>query len=100
MEYILDLLYFYAACYTLYFLALALRNLGGKKFTLERRLAHADIEGTTHIDKDNIAIIIYAHNSRTTLGNLIREIKSQDYPINHIKVFVILDNCRLDAYGP
>ncbi len=92
MEYILDLLYFYAAVYTLYFLALALRNLGGKRFTVERRLAHAQAD-LNDISKDSIAIIIYAHNSKTTLSNLIREIKAQDYPVNHIKVFVILDNC-------
>jgi glycosyltransferase involved in cell wall biosynthesis len=92
MEYILDLLYFYAATYTLYFLALSLRNLGGRRFMVERKLAHAHSNAAPE-SKDSIAIIIYAHNSKATLGNLIREIKAQDYPINHIKVFVILDNC-------
>ena len=37
--------------------------------------------------------MIYAHNNKDTLQNLIRELKSQDYPIGNFKVFLILDNC-------
>ncbi len=86
MEIILDILYIFAAAYTLYFLALALRNLNDKTFDREKRYSQYE-------EKDNIAVVIYAHNNKKTLANLIREIKSQDYPINNFKVFVILDNC-------
>jgi cellulose synthase/poly-beta-1,6-N-acetylglucosamine synthase-like glycosyltransferase len=86
MEIILNILYFYAAVYSVYFLALAARNLSDKKFAIEKRYSQYE-------DKDNLAIVIYAHNSRNSLENLIKEIKSQDYPINHVKIFVILDNC-------
>lgn len=86
MEIILDILYIFAAAYTLYFLALALRNLNDKPFTREKRYSQYE-------EKDNIAVVIYSHNNKKTLANLIREIKSQDYPINNFKVFVILDNC-------
>jgi hypothetical protein len=86
MEYILDILYIYAAAYTLYFLALALRSLNDKKFTAERYYAQYE-------DKDVFAIVVYAHNNKTSLASLVQEIKAQDYPADHVKVFVILDNC-------
>ena len=86
MEIILDVLYIFAAAYTLYFLALSVRNLNDKPFTREKRYSQYE-------EKDNISVVIYAHNNKKTLANLIREIKSQDYPINNFKVFAILDNC-------
>ena len=86
MEIILDLLYIFATAYTLYFLALALRNLNDTKFNREKRMS-------AYEEKDNLAVVIYSHNNKKTLANLVREIKSQDYPISNFKVFVILDNC-------
>ena len=86
MEIILDILYLFAAAYTLYFLALAIRNLNDTPFLREKRLA-------LYEEKDNLAVVIYSHNNKRTLANLVREIKSQDYPISSFKVFVILDNC-------
>lgn len=86
MELILDILYIFVAVYTLYFLALSLRNLNDKKFAKEKRYSQYE-------EKDNLAVVIYAHNNKKTLANLIREIKSQDYPINNFRVFAILDNC-------
>ncbi len=86
MEFILDILYIYVALYSLYFLALALRNLNDKPFKIEKRYSQYD-------EKDNLAIVIYARNNKITLENLIRELKMQDYPINNFRVFVLLDNC-------
>ena len=86
MEFILDILYLFAAAYTLYFLALAIRNLNDRKFLREKRLSQYE-------EKDNLAVVIYSHNNKRTLENLIRELKMQDYPINNFKVFAILDNC-------
>ena len=86
MELILDILYLFVAAYTLYFLALALRNLNDKPFRLEKRYSQYE-------EKDNLAVVIYSHNNRKTLENLIKELKMQDYPINNFKVFAILDNC-------
>ena len=85
MELILDILYIYAALYTIFFLALAIRNLNDKKFRLEKKYSQYE-------EKDNLAVVIYAHNNKDTLQNLIRELKSQDYPIGNFKVFLILDN--------
>lgn len=86
MELILDILYIFAAAYTLYFMALALRNLNDKPFRLEKRYSQYE-------EKDNLAVVIYSQNNKKTLENLIKELKLQDYPINNFKVFAILDNC-------
>lgn len=85
MELVLNILYIYVAIYTVYFLALAVRNLNDKPFKIEKRYAQYD-------EKENLAIVIYARNNKITLENLIREIKMQDYPIDNFRVFVILDN--------
>ena len=86
MEYILDLLYLYIAVYSVYFLALSLRNLKDKPFKIEKRYSQYE-------EKDNLAVIIYSHNNKSTLENIIEQIKMQDYPIDCFKVFAILDNC-------
>lgn len=86
MELILDILYIYIAIYSLYFLALAVRNLNDKPFKIEKRYSQYE-------EKDNIAVVIYARNNRITLDNLVKELKMQDYPINNFRVFIILDNC-------
>ena len=39
------------------------------------------------------AIVIPARNEENVIGNLLDSIKSQDYPAEYIKVFVIADNC-------
>ena len=86
MELILDILFVYVLIYSVYFLALAVRNLNDKPFKIEKRYSQYDV-------KDNLAVIIYARNNKYTLENLIKELKMQDYPINNFSVFVILDNC-------
>lgn len=85
MEFILDILFIYVAIYSLYFLALSLRNLNDKPFKIEKRYSQYDV-------KENIAVIIYARNNKCTLENLIKELKMQDYPINNFRIFTILDN--------
>lgn len=87
MEFILDLLYVYIAIYSVYFLALALRNLKDKPFKIEKRYS-------LYEEKDNLAVIIYSHNNKDTLEALIEQIKQQNYPIDGLKVFAILDNCN------
>lgn len=86
MEYILDILYIYIAVYSVYFLALAIRNLNDKTFKIEKRYSQ-------YGDKENLAVIIYSHNNKVTLEALINQLKQQDYPIDCFKVFAILDNC-------
>lgn len=87
MEFILDILYIYVALYSVYFLALAIRNLNDRPFKIEKRYSEYE-------EKDNLAVVVYAHNNKSTLANLVNEIKMQNYPIDNFKVFVILDNCQ------
>ena len=56
MELILDILYIYIAMYSLYFLALAIRNLNDKPFKIEKRYSQYE-------EKDNLAVVIYARNN-------------------------------------
>lgn len=86
MEVIFDILFVYALLYTIYFVALAIRNLNDNKFKISKRYAQFE-------EKDNIAVIIYAHNNKVTLNNLINQLKSQDYPFESYSIYVILDNC-------
>ncbi len=86
MEYFLDILYVYIAIYSIYFLALALRNLKDKPFKIEKRYAQYE-------EKDHLAVVIYSHNNKATLESIINQLKLQDYPIDSFKVFAILDNC-------
>lgn len=87
MEFILNILYVYVAIYSFYFLALALRNFSDKRFRTEMRYSQHEV-------KNNFAVVIYAHNNKSSLERLIAELKMQDYPINNFRVFVILDNCN------
>ena len=50
MELVLDILYIYAAVYSLYFLALAIRNLNDKPFKIEKRYSQYE-------EKDNLAVV-------------------------------------------
>ena len=86
MQIILNLLYIYVAIYTAYFFALAVRNLFDRKYKIEKRVS-------TGIEEENLAVVIYSHNNKLTLGKLINQIKLQNYPIDRFKIYVILDNC-------
>ncbi|MBE7708833.1 MAG: hypothetical protein E7Z93_00110 [Cyanobacteria bacterium SIG32] len=86
MEYILDILYIYVAVYSIYFLALALRNLCDKPFRTEKKYSQYE-------DKENLAVVIYSHNNKASLEALIEQFKMQDYPIDCFRVYAILDNC-------
>ncbi len=86
MEYILNILYIYIAIYSIYFLALALRNLSDKTFRAEKKYAE-------YAEKEHLAVVIYSHNNKASLETLIEQLKMQDYPIDCFKVYAILDNC-------
>lgn len=86
MQIILNLLYVYVAVYTAYFFALAVKNLFDRKYKIERRTA-------TGIEEENLAVVVYSHNNKMTLGKLVNQLKLQSYPIDRFKMYVILDNC-------
>ena len=86
MELILDVLYVFVAAYTFYFLALSLKSLNDKCF--KKELRHS-----AHQEKENLAVIVYSHNNKNSLRILMDNLKTQRYPDNKYRVFVLLDNC-------
>ena len=88
MEYVLYLIYGYVVIYTFYMLILALRNFKDTPFRIEKKYSKHDEE------KRNFGVIIYSHNNRICLEELIQKFKMQDYPLAKFKVFAILDNCN------
>ena len=88
MTVILSLLYLYFGIYTFYMLILALRNLKDKPFLIEKKYSKYDDY------KNNFAVIIYSHNNKENLENLVNQLKMQDYPLAKFKVYGVLDNCN------
>ena len=88
MKYILFLLYIYLGIYTLYMLVLAFRNLKDKPFALEKKYSAYDSI------KNNLAVVIYAHNNKEGLEELVNQLKLQDYPLGNFRVYAVLDNCN------
>ncbi len=90
MQIILNLLYIYVAIYTAYFFALSVRNLFDRQYKIEKRIS-------TGVEEENLAVVVYSHNNKLTLGKLINQLKLQSYPIDRFKIHVILDNCIDDS---
>lgn len=88
MSIILGILYFYILIYTLYMAVLAVRNLKDNYFSIEKKYSKYDET------KNNFAVIIYSHNHKTNLEELIYELKMQDYQLANFKVYAVLDDCN------
>ncbi len=88
MEFLLSVIYIYVIIYTLYMLVLALRNLKDKPFHIEKKYSKFDE------DKKNFAVVIYSHNHKECLENLVKKLKMQDYPVSNFKVYAVLDDCN------
>lgn len=88
MSIILSILYFYIVIYTVYMLVLALRNIKNNTFYIEKKYSKYDEI------KNNFAVIIYSHNHRANLEELIYQLKMQDYQLGNFKVYAILDDCN------
>ena len=88
MNFILSILYVYVLIYTFYMIVLALRNLKDGPFLIEKKYSMYD--GV----KNNFAVIIYSHNNRESLENLVKQFKMQDYPLGNFRVYAVLDNCN------
>ena len=88
MEFLLSLIYLYLIIYTLYMLILSIRNLKDKPFTIEKKYSMYDDF------KHNFAVVIYSHNHKECLEELVSELKMQDYPLANFKVYAVLDDCN------
>lgn len=88
MEFILYILYLYVIIYTIYFFILSIRNLNDKPFYIEKKYSKYDG------GKKNFAVIIYNHNHKDCLEELVEQLKMQDYPLANFRVYAILDDCN------
>lgn len=86
MELFLNILFIYVAVYSVFFLCLAVRNLNDRRFRIQQKYNSFNF-------KNNFCVIIYSHNNVATLENLVKQLKSQDYPTESFSIYVILDNC-------
>jgi len=88
MSILLSILYFYMFVYTLYFFVLAIRNLRDNSFNIEKKYSKYDET------KNNFAVIIYSHNHKANLEELVYELKMQDYQLANFRVYAVLDDCN------
>lgn len=88
MSIILGIIYIYLLIYTLYMGVLAIRNLKDNYFSIEKKYSKYDET------KNNFAVIIYSHNHKANLEELVYELKMQDYQLANFKVYAVLDNCN------
>jgi len=47
----------------------------------------------SHAPANRFAIIVAAHNEEKVIGNIVRNLKSVDYPADMYDIFVVADNC-------
>lgn len=83
----MTILYFYITCFTIYFTLLALQCLRRRRKVRDKYTAKYN----------NMCVIVYSHNDKETLEQLVKLLKAQDYPISCFSIYVILDNCTDDS---
>ena len=83
MKLIIYLIYLYLTVYTVYFVTLAVAAVKHQKKIRD------DFGKKMH----NLCVIVYSHNNKDTVENLIKQLKNQTYPHNHYTVQLVLDNC-------
>jgi len=83
----MTILYFYITCFTIYFALLALQSLRRKRKIRDKYTPKYH----------NMCVIVYSHNNKETLEQLVKLLKTQDYPTSCYSVYVILDNCSDDS---
>lgn len=86
MTFILTLLYFYIAIYSVFFLVLAIKNLNDKKIQIQKKYGNIG-------EQKNLCLIVYSHNNESSLITLLKLLKEQTYNPENISAYVILDNC-------
>lgn len=73
--------------YTLYYVGLA--YVGAKKSKKNREEYPQKY--------NNLCVVVYSHNNKDTVENLVKQLKNQVYPKNNYTIQVILDNCNDDT---
>ena len=83
MKLFIYLLFIYLTVYTVYYLSLVYSGLKSK------RRKNRDLEQR----RNNLCVVVYSHNNKATIENLVKQLKNQTYPKNNYTIQVILDNC-------
>ena len=83
MKLIIYLIYLYLTVYTVYYVALAVVALKHRK------------KNRDNFDKkyNNLCVVVYSHNNKDTVENLIKQLKNQTYPHSNYTIQLVLDNC-------
>lgn len=78
------LLYIYITIFTIFYIILACASMKPVK-------KHRD----KFTSKDsNICVVVYATGKAETLENLIKQLKTQNYPKQHYTIYAVLDKCE------
>ncbi len=83
MKLIIYLIYLYLTVYTVYYVALAI--------TAQKKVKKIRDEYGKKIH--NLCVVVYAHNNKETVENLIKQLKNQTYPTSNYTITLVLDNC-------
>ncbi|MCD8378016.1 MAG: glycosyltransferase family 2 protein [Candidatus Gastranaerophilales bacterium] len=83
MKLFIYLIYFYLTVYTLYYTVLVAAGL-------RRTKKNRDDYGKKY---NNLCVVVYSHNNKETVENLVKQLKNQIYPKANYTIQVILDNC-------
>ena len=80
----MTILYIYITLFTLYFILLACISLKPKKKIRDK-----------YTSRDaNICVVVYATGEAETLDNLLKQLKTQNYPKQKYTIYAILDRCE------
>ncbi len=80
----LEVLYIYLTIFTIYFMALALVSLKPVR----------KIRDKYTLRDANLCVVVYATGAVNTLENLLKQLKTQNYPKNNYTIYAILDKCE------
>ena len=83
MKLCIYLIYIYLTIYTVYYCALAFIGMRHKR---KNRDEYAK-------KYNNLCVVVYSHNNKATVENLVKQLKNQVYPKNNYTIQVVLDNC-------
>ena len=80
----LEILYIYITVFTAYFICLTMASMQAKRKYRDK-----------YTPKDsNLCIVVYATGITNTLENLLKQLKSQNYPSQNYTIYTILDKCE------
>ncbi|MBR6163310.1 glycosyltransferase family 2 protein [bacterium] len=82
-----DIIYIYFILYTAYFCTIVFASLKKRKAIAE------DVQ----IKKNNLIVVVYAHNNEATVVSLLESLCKQDYPSSNYQIHIILDKCTDDS---